>query len=68
MFETSEYYEHLEQVESYNKSIKLVWTSLNLFKFVKSCINLLELVQAQKSIYRAVLDSFWILLLCINIS
>ena len=40
----SEYYEHLEQIETCNKPIKLV--------------NLFQLVQVQESIYRAILDSF----------
>ena len=52
MFEFSEYYEHLEEVETCNKSIKKFLTFLNLF----------ELVQAQKGIYWAVLDLFWIML------
>ena len=42
MYETSEFHEHLEEIETCNKT----------------CINLFELVQAQKGIYRAVLDLF----------
>ena len=53
-----------KQVQTCMKLVSFmnIWKKLKLaIKLVKSCINLFELVQAQKGIYRAVLDSFWIL-------
>ena len=53
-----------KQVQTCMKLVSFmnIWKKLKLaIKLVKSCINLFELVQTQKSIYRAVLDSFWIL-------